>query len=798
MPESPALRYLGLPCLALAAIAPPVMANEPSVSDVEDGREIVVIAERYPGAVLAAQPPLVTLDQQDIASYGAGSLAELLEAVAPQAGSGRGRGGDGPVILVNGQRVSNFRELRRYSPEAIARIEILPEEVAQRYGYSADQRVVNFILKDNYSSRETEAEWGLPDGGGYSTGQMELTWLRIRGEDRLNLALDLNRSGLLTEAERGVRQELDSVPLAGDPDPARHRSLIARSKSAELTGGWTTGLGVEGSSFNLNASARLEESHSFSGLDTVRLTDPDGVSVLRSFNASDPLGRRSRTQTYGLGATLVNPLGSWKLTTTLDANHLRKRTMTERGADTSEIEALAAGGVLAIDGPLPVIEPGQQQVARSRTSSIKSMFNLEGHPLSLPAGEVTMTAYGGYEWYRIIGRNSDLATGSTRLTRGNMRGGVNLSVPLTSKRKGAWGAVGDISLNLNGAVEDLSDFGSLITYTTGLTWKPVPDITLQASYIHAEKAPDLSQLGDPVLQGFNVPVYDFDRGVTALVTVTTGGNPLLTRETRRDIKLSASWEPSFLRRSSLTVEYFRNRSSDVTASFPLFTPQVEAAFPDRIVRDAAGALVALDQRPVTLARESASRLRYGIDLSGEIGHAGAGEPDMMAMMRGRSPGQGRWSASLYHTIELDNAVQLASGGPWLDLLNGDAIADTGGVARHKLTAQGGLFMGGIGMRLNADYESATRVLGGPGTTDDLRFGSLATVDLRMFIDLGSQSWIESDPGVTKDLRLMLRIDNIFNARRRVTDADETVPIAYQPDLLDPKGRFFEIELRKIF
>jgi len=545
---------------------------------VQDERDIIVIAERYPGAVLAAQPPLVTLDQQDIAAYGAGSLAELLEAIAPQAGSGRGRGGDGPVILVNGQRVSNFRELRRYSPEAIARVEVLPEEVAQRYGYSADQRVVNFILKDNYASREIELEQGLPDGGGYSSTDAELTWLRIRGDDRLNLNLDLSRSGMLTEAERGVRQAPDSVPLSGDPDPAGYRSLIAASKAAELTGAWTTALGKEGSALTLNASAKLDDSRSLSGLDLVRLTDPAGNSALRSFNASAPLARRVRTQTYGAGATLSHPLGSWKLTATLDTEHEHKRTLTDREADASALQALTAAGLLAIDAALPVIAPGGQDRARSRTSSVMSMLNLEGRPITLPAGDATVTAYGGYEWFRIASANSRSASPSARLTRGNLRGGLNLSVPLTSRRERALGAFGDISLNLNGAVEDLSDFGSLVTYTTGLTWKPLSGLTLQGSYIHAEAAPGLAQLGDPVVQGFNVPVYDFNLGQTALVSVTAGGNPLLTRETRRDIKLSASWDPPFLKRSSLTVEYFRNRSDDVTASFPLLTPQVEAAF----------------------------------------------------------------------------------------------------------------------------------------------------------------------------------------------------------------------------
>ena len=144
------LLFVSLP--ALGEEAPPA-ATEPQ-ADAADNRpqikgEIVVIGTRLMGQVDAAQPPLVTLDEADIAAYGASSLGDLIAAIGPVTGSGRGRGGGGPVILFNGQRISNFREMRNIQPEAIRRMEVLPEEVALRFGYAANQRVINFILKDH-------------------------------------------------------------------------------------------------------------------------------------------------------------------------------------------------------------------------------------------------------------------------------------------------------------------------------------------------------------------------------------------------------------------------------------------------------------------------------------------------------------------------------------------------------------------------------------------------------------------------------------------------------------------------
>ena len=118
--------------------------------DALENDEILVVATRINGQIEAPQAPIAVLDEADIQALGASSVTELLDRVSPQTGSGRGRGGGGPpVILVNGQRITNFREMRNYPPEAIKRVEVLPEEVGLRYGLPPNSRVVNLILKDN-------------------------------------------------------------------------------------------------------------------------------------------------------------------------------------------------------------------------------------------------------------------------------------------------------------------------------------------------------------------------------------------------------------------------------------------------------------------------------------------------------------------------------------------------------------------------------------------------------------------------------------------------------------------------
>ena len=84
----------------------------------------------------------------------------------------RGLGPNHTLVMVNGRRISGFQEIRGIPPEAIERTEILPEETALSYGYSADQRVVNFVLKANFRSLTGELSGRMPTQGGRTTTRL--------------------------------------------------------------------------------------------------------------------------------------------------------------------------------------------------------------------------------------------------------------------------------------------------------------------------------------------------------------------------------------------------------------------------------------------------------------------------------------------------------------------------------------------------------------------------------------------------------------------------------------------------
>ena len=539
-----------------------------------DAGDIVVFGTRLRGQLNVEIPPLAEYNEADIAALGARSIAELISAIQPATGSGArsSRGGGQPVFLINGIRVSSFREFRSYPPEAVSKVEVFPEEVAQRFGFSPDQRVVNIILKPNFQSLTADIEYEQPQDGGYSRNEQQVTWLRIGEKGRTNLNLSVQDRSLLTEAERGLT-------VGGSSDAAEFRSLLPDTLQVQLEGNYARAVIETGTSINLNGTFAHNQSRSLSGLAT------DGVTGLE---------RRSDTDSFSSGLTLNQPLGDWRATFTSDGN------VTD---GVTEIDRNDASGF---------------DLARSRTYTTANKLTLNGFPLMLPAGELSTTLDLGFDWRRIESEDTR-AEDELGLTRRRLSAGLNITAPLT-RRGDPLGFLGDITLNASGGVEDLSDFGTLANWTLGGSWSPADKLSFSATRIWREVAPSLTNLGSPRIDEFNATVFDYRSGETVLATIISGGNPDLFAETQADWKFGANWELPFWQNARLQADYGINRSRDVTAT-PAFSAAFEQAFPDRVERDMAGELLSIDRRPLTLFQTRSKILSFGFNASGQIGKA---------------------------------------------------------------------------------------------------------------------------------------------------------------------------------
>jgi hypothetical protein len=749
--------------------------------------ELVVTAARaLRGSVVGDAIPEITLDQREIRALGVSSVDELLAALEPQLASGRGRGGGRPVTLVNGMRVSSYSEIRDLPPEAIARMEVLPEEVALRYGYRADQRVVNFVLRRRFQALTVEGGVNLATAGGRGAIDAEANVLRLQRDTRTQITVKAGRSSALLESERDV--------LRADVQNGALRTLLPQTENVSVNGVIARPFG-EGMSGSLNG--RLETSGSAGRL------GPSGDPFV-AVGVLDPLRRLTDANSAHLGGGVNGAVSGWRWSVTANADRSQARTITEAGYDP----------VIAAFRP-----PG---VSRSTVTSGEIEALVNGSLFRLPAGAVNAAVTIGADTLDLSGESLRLGVfRETDLDRQSARAQVNLDAPLAS-RTGGVGGIGSLSVNLNAEVRELSDFGTLTTVGGGVTWSPIEMVRLIASFTQEDGAPTIQQLGDPETVTPGVRVFDFTRGETVELTRIEGGNRSLVADSRRVVKLGLTLRPLDETDLVLRADYTRSRLSDEIANFPAATPEVEAAFPGRFIRDASGRLIQVDVRPVNFASHDRDELRWGFNYSRPLRNnrtpsadAGEGRPARDAVGAGERPfrgggggggraggrgfgggrgaGGGNLQFAVFHTWRLQDEVLVRPGVPVLDLLEGAGGSLT---PKHQVDVQAGASRNGLGGRLTARWQQGGRIDSAFGASG-LNFSDLTTVNLRLFADLGARPQARRHPWM-RGARLSLSVDNLFDERVDVRDAAGTVPINFQPDLVDPLGRTVRLSVRKVF
>ncbi|WP_404336098.1 TonB-dependent receptor [Sphingomonas sp. MMS12-HWE2-04] len=936
---------------AAAAAAQEVPAHDEAAAEPTEAEgPDIVVSGKLEGAVPGDIKPEVQLSPSDIRAFGASNVGELLTQLSAQLGSGQGRGGEQPVILISGRRAS-MAEVRDLPPEALDRIDILPEEVALKYGYSATQKVVNFVLRKRFMALTTEVEGRTPTDGGNAGVKAEAKLDKIRRDDRLSLNVNYNQSSGILESERGVSragasrfdalgnivgvdggvidQSLgQSVSVVGVPQAAAsgplglaafaananqanatdvrpYRTLVSPQKDLQISGVYRRPLS---SKVTAVATVELEgtETQSLQGLPGVTLDLPAGnpyspfsqdVQLLR-YASQSPLTRSSSTRSAELGLT-VNGDGtpwasSWRWSVQTNYNLDTSQSNTDRGIDPVAIQTALDAGDPSFNpfAPLPasLIRSNPFDTATSRSSVGKIDLQTNGALFKLPAGDVNVSL-------RVSGQTQDFSSdsfvqniathGDISRDTGSVRG--NIDLPITSRRLGVLDAIGDLSLNANFEVEQLSDFGRLTSTGYGVNWSPIIQIRALVSWTRDSNAPGPGDLGNPVIATPNVSVFDYVRGETVDITQISGGNPSLRADTRHVFKAGLNIRPLDATNLTLTANYTNQHYRNTFGSLPGATVEIEAIFPDRFVRDEDGRLLSIDNRPINYARYDHSELRWGFNLFLPIaspaakrlqerrtafraameesqrtgqplppemtaqleqfkrlgqqqslfggnqgpgqrqgqGQAGQGQPQGQGEAPraqgggrgpggggpgggfggGRGPGGGRGGFggnvlqfSAFHTWVFRDERQIAPGLPVLDYLNGAATSSrSGGTPAHKIEVQSGIMRDGFRLRLDGSWESGSEVTTGTlGSAGRLDFGSLAKVNLTAQVDLGQQLNLLLKHPWLRGSRISFRIDNLFNARRRVTDQTGAVPAAYDPSLLDPTGRVVRLSFRKMF
>lgn len=750
---------------------------------IETDGAILVQARKPRGLVRSSSAPLRSLNPDDVRAIGATNVSEVLDALDAQLGSSTTNSDPSPTVLLNGRRVANFQEVASIPSEAIERLEIFPEEVALQYGYSADQKVVNVVTFENFSAKIGSARFSETADIAYPYGAAGLTYFRIAGNTRVSLDGGIERSGALLESER------DLIQLDADDQRGRFRTLLPATQQLRF-GGTVSGEWLPDISTSL--SARFADRH-----DEFLLGSGIDGPVVRDISRTD----------IGVGGLANGTIARWMWNIDAGYDHAETRFRTN-GAGLSNADR----GVGYSSG------------------TFRSDALVSGSPLSLPAGPLSTSLRIGYRHRDFDSSTTSEISGileQSFLSRDTLDAQLSLDIPLIDDGPSPL-QLGRVSANLTARVERVSDFGWLRTASYGLAMRPVESVDIIASVTHRERAPELEQLGSPRIVTENARTFDFVEGTTVEFARVFEGNPDLRAQDERIFRLGVSVRPVKDKDFLLSLDVSRSTVDDAIAPFPVNTPQLEEAYPERFTRGPDNNLLAINSAPINFASASRSTLRLGASFSRPLDKTKSGASSGQRMFFGSredmekalpagaivvdvAPGSiqaqrfrggaSRIAFSLYHTVALQDEVRFFEGGTTLDLLAGDAVGIPSSHT-HRVQFRTSIYKDGIGGNVDVDWRSKSRVQAIATSAalgaSDLTFDAFGRIDVGVFVDLSQRYPGDKLPGWLRGTQVSLDIENLLNERQQVRDADGVTPLEYQAARLTPLGRRTSLSLRRRF
>jgi iron complex outermembrane recepter protein len=720
---------LTIPLPAVAAEAPPpepieapgeLPAPAPEAAE-EELEEVIIYATS--GEVVAGVHAESELKEEGIAAYGANTVGELLNQVAPDVDNSE----QGPVILINGKPANGIRSVNDLPPEAIAKLQVLPPQAAGAIGESPTRRVINVVLKNEFRQGTGNLTVrGATAGRGFGSNA-NLSMLRLVNNNTRNFSLYANRTAPLLEAHRGILSQSTVVPydltgnvlswpltggeidpdlslaagvpvtVAGVPagvssptlgnflpfanipnvsDMGRYRTLVADQFSYGMNGNVSRQL-PRNISLNLNANLDRNESRSLTGATSTLLHVPaaspfspfsQDVAIARYLG--EPLRQKRESTNANFLVNLSMQLGKWRLLSDSRFSWNESTTDSERRVDTAALQAaIDAGTANPFDAfPSDLLDSVLSDRARARGHTASVRMQLAGALFNMPAGKANFNL--SAQWQETGQRSRTVGTNnvSSSSSRQDRIANFNLQLPLLgSPQSQGFGMGGELS----GAARDVTASGTLYTYGSGLNWRNGTLFNMRVGYNREKVSPSPSALTDPIVTIDDYRAYDFIREETVLVRYITGGNPDLRVENRDIITISGQVRPFKTVDFNLNAQYTRTMYHDPMAALPPPSAEVQAAFPDRFRRDADGRLFEIDARMVNFVSTRNEQFRWGGNFRRAFGVP-------------RSPGP---------------AGPMSAG----QAIPAGQVISAGGAGQTIIMTDGGDSLSGAGWRLNANF-----------------------------------------------------------------------------------------------
>ncbi|HEV7341229.1 MAG TPA: TonB-dependent receptor [Sphingopyxis sp.] len=395
--------------------------------------------------------------------------------------------------------------------------------------------------------------------------------------------------------------------------------------------------------------------------------------------------------------------------------------------------------------------------------------------LSLPGGPVAFVA--GVEFRRESTRYTPDprdTMGRTQSGGAGVAGAVEVSeaygelkLPLLADVAGAR----RLELGLSGRISDynLDRVGTTESWGVSALYQPIDDLTLRGSYQRAVRAPNVAELFQPTLTGttqitdpcdarfiaqgtpsrrancaaLGIPTSFQSPTIPITIGTVTSGNPNLDVERGTTYSFGAVFQPRFIPRLRLSVDYFNIELKGAIAGVNSTTispfripsqcvdaPTLDNPFCPLVVRDAGFNIVRVTQFPINLTRLTASGIDADLSYSVPLGDARVAFQGLASYVLKRddyrSPALPDFRTQI---VETPSAPRFQA--TWATMLNWGPVELT-----HRMRYLSSVYYKNDDVAFFESVNGAPALNPNRRSADLVKTGSYDYHDLRMAIDFG--------------------------------------------------------------
>lgn len=756
--------------------APPASEASQVEGSTQLGEIVVTTGSRIRGA--RPSSPVIRLSQDDMRNAGESNLGDAIRNLpqnfnggqSPSIGQGagqnnvngnstsqlnlRGLGPDATLTLLNGRRLA-YNSVRQgvditaIPLDAVDRLEIVADGASALYGSDAVGGVANVILKRDYDGLSTTVRFGTATDGGNTQQQYSIVGGRTWVGGGIVATANYEKSTAITARQRSYTSMQDDTTILYPPIEASAGVVSAHQDLSK--------------SITLNIDALYNSRSTFSA-------SPNTATAAYKINGS---AFNSDLHSYLISPNIDFALkGSWRA----NASYVYGRDKND------QLGFFWANGTASLP----------QATVYTNTTQVFEL-TAEGRLIALPAGDVRLAVGGGYRQVELaVSRGATASAVATKfaVNQDARYGFGEVNIPLTRDGKGV-PVPGTLTATMAARYEDYPGMDQVLVPKVGITYAPVPDFELMASWGKSFKAPVLNQQYAAETDILRNAVTAGGVGYPAQSTVLqrTGGNPDVTPERATSWTLTGTLRPRFAPSAKLAVSYFHIDYTDRIAqpfassagalSNPLYTGFVTlnpgAATIQSIVANSGTVLqngsgfpydpnkvvAILDMRVQNIAEQRIE----GVDVSADYQFDGGAFGSFTTM------------GSLAYISSKQR------------LLAGQPSADLSGVIFNppKIRAR-------LGLIWQAGDVSLSPFVNYSGRLTDNRLAPIYQISDQVTVDVTARFHIHSDLPALHDLEILASLINITNEAPksiRTTRIDNT---PYESTNYSPVGRFVSLSI----